>query len=86
MIQDAAITDSEAGAIPHMDEGYGCIGVIVFLAVWIGCSIAWGALGFMLGWMPALFLAYILPLVAYLGVVAILIGAVLLVAAILFSL
>ncbi len=69
-----------------MDEGYGFIGVIVFLAVWIGCAIAWGALGFMLGWMPALVLAYILPLVVGLGVVVILIGAVVLATFFLFSL
>ena len=63
-----------------MDEGgagYGCVAVIVFFAVWIGCTIAFGPLGFMLGWMPALILAFIWPLVAALGVVAVVILAIL---------
>ena len=62
-----------------MDEGagYGCVAVIVFFAVWIGCTIAFGPLGFMLGWMPALILAIIWPLVAALGVVVVVILAIL---------
>ena len=48
--------------------GGGCVSVIVFFAVWIGCMIAAGPLGFMLGWLPALVLAFIWPRVLALGV------------------
>lgn len=62
----------------HEEAGSGCGDVIVFFAVWIGCTIAFGPLGFMLGWIPALILAVIWPLVAALGVVVI--GLVILIA------
>lgn len=58
-------------------DGGGCMSVIVFFAVWIGCMIAAGPLGFMLGWLPALVLAFIWPLVVALGVVALVIAVVL---------
>jgi hypothetical protein len=52
-------------------DGFGCMSVIVFLGVWIVCTVSFGPFGFMLGWMPALILAAIWPLVAALGVLAI---------------
>ena len=58
-------------------DGGGCVSVIVFFVVWIGCMIAAGPLGFMLGWLPALVLAFIWPLVVALGVVALVIVVVL---------
>ena len=56
-----------------MDEDQGCVGVIVFFVVWIGCTIGFGPFSFMLGWMPALLLAMLWPLIAALGCVVIVI-------------
>ena len=54
-----------------MDEDSGWMGAIVFFGVWIGCTVGFGPLGFMLGWMPALILAMFWPLIAALGCVVI---------------
>lgn len=53
-------------------------GVLIFLAVWIGCSVAYGFLGFALGWMPALILAAIIGLFWPLLLVLLVIAALLL--------
>jgi len=45
----------EAGEIYQI--GYWIIWVLIFLAVWIGCSLGYGFLGFALGWMPAAIIA-----------------------------
>ena len=37
--------------------------ILIFLSVWIGCMFAGGLLGFMLGWLPAIILGYIWPLI-----------------------
>jgi hypothetical protein len=60
-----------------MDEDSGWMEAIVFLAVWIGCTIGFGPFGFMLGWMPALILAMLWPLIAALGCVVIVIVVIL---------
>lgn len=65
-----------------MDDWYeigaGVTGGITFFAIWIYCSLAFGFLGFALGWLPALIVAGIAgaiwPLIAIvigLGVLAI---------------
>ena len=55
-----------------MEDAWGClyplVGIGVFLAVWVYCAATWGGLGFMLGWMPALVLAFIWPLLLVLAV------------------
>jgi hypothetical protein len=58
--------------------GYGCVSILVFFAVWIGCTIAFGGLGFLFGWAPAIILAAIWPLVAALGVAVLVLGGILL--------
>jgi hypothetical protein len=63
-----------------MEDGIGCTSVIVFFAVWIACIVSFGPMGFMLGWMPALILSFIWPLVVALGVLAILLLVVIAVA------
>lgn len=61
------------GEIYHV--GGWVAGVITFLIVWIGCSLAYGFLGFALGWMPAYIVANIVAVIWP----ALLIGAVLVV-------
>jgi hypothetical protein len=39
--------------------GFWITWVLTFLIVWIGCSLGYGFLGFALGWMPAIIVAYI---------------------------
>ena len=62
-----------------MEDGIGCVSVLVFLGTWIVCTVAFGAIGFLLGWAPGLVLAVIWPLILALGVflvvIAILIAA-----------
>lgn len=67
-----------------MDEEvrYVLVAVGVFFVVWIGCMVAWGPMGFMLGWMPALVIALIWPLV--LGVASFAVAAVLALGALLY--
>ena len=65
-------------------EGCGCISVLIFLGVWVACIVSFGGLGFMFGWLPALVLAFIWPLILSLGVLLI-VGIIILIA-ILFAL
>jgi hypothetical protein len=56
--------------------GYWITWVLVFLAVWIGCSLQYGFMGFALAWMPAAIIATVIaflwPLILLGGIVIVL--------------
>jgi len=58
------------------DEIYGLVVVLVFVGVWVGCTMAFGAQGFLLGWMPAMILGLCWPFVVGLLVLGALLVAI----------
>lgn len=56
-----------------MDEEAGCMFGLVFLGTWGACTLAFGPLGFLLGWAPALILGAIWPLLIALGAIALIV-------------
>ncbi len=75
-----AIEAPQVAVANHGSGGIGCLEVVIFCGVWIGCTVVFGGLGFMLGWMPAIVLAYLSPLVLLIGFVLAVLGALLMLA------
>ena len=61
---------TETPQLARRNDGWGCLSVVVFLGVWIWCTLAFGGLGLLLGWMPAWVLAEFLGFILLLAVLA----------------